>query len=126
MHSKASKKHLLELYHVDSSNLLGKGGFGQVYKAYHKLDGSEIAIKTVGKSGLSKAEISNLCRELDILQKVDHPNITKYFENYEDENFIYICMELMEGGDLHDKHFPDAKISHIMKKLLLALKHCHD
>ena len=45
-------------------------------------------------------EIMLLRRELRILEKLDNPNIAKYFENYEDEFFIYICMELCQGGDL--------------------------
>jgi len=32
--------------------------------------------------------------------QVDHPNIVKYYETYEDNFFIYLCMELMEGGVL--------------------------
>lgn len=42
----------------------------------------------------------SLHRELSILSKLDHANIAKYFENYEDEDFLYICMELCQGGDL--------------------------
>ena len=60
------------------------------------------------------------------MQKLDHPNISKYYENYEDANFIYICMELMEGGDLEGKILQEAMISNYFKKLLLALKHCHE
>ena len=29
--------------------------------------------------------------------------ISQYLENYEDEHFLYVCMELCEGGDLHEK-----------------------
>ena len=39
-------------------------------------------------------------KELIALAKVDHPNIVKYYETYEDNFFIYLCMELMEGGVL--------------------------
>ena len=36
-------------------------------------------------------------------------------------------MELMEGGDLECKPLmPEAKVSHIFKKLLLAVRHCHE
>ena len=37
------------------------------------------------------------------MQQVDHPNIVKYYETYEDKKFIYLCMELMTGGELIDK-----------------------
>jgi calcium-dependent protein kinase len=105
VHSQATKQHLLNQYKI--SNMLGKGAFGEVYKATHLIDGSQIAIKTIKKSGMSRFEIVELCNELAILQKLDHPNISKYFENYEDANFIYICMELLEGGDLVNKDFEE-------------------
>lgn len=75
---------------------------------------------------MSASEAQNLCNELNILQKVDHPNIAKYFENYEDSNFIYVCMELIDGGDLDESKLSEAKLAIIMKKILFALKHCHE
>ena len=35
-----------------------------------------------------------------MLKKVDHPNIVKYFETYENEAFLYLVMELCAGGEL--------------------------
>ena len=72
-----------------------------------------------------------LYRELKILSKLDSPNIAKYFENYEDENYIYICMELCDGGDLdtyvQDKKRPlyENEIAKLLPPLLGALSHCH-
>ena len=34
--------------------------------------------------------------------QLDHPNIVKYFETYDDERYIYLCMELLTGGELID------------------------
>ena len=124
VHSKATKDHLLNQYYI--GEMIGKGEFGEVYKATHRLDGSQIAIKTIKKHGMSKFEIAKAVNEIDTLQKLDHPNISKYFENYEDSNFLYICMELVEGGDLKDKNLQEIQVAPIFKKLVLALKHCHE
>ena len=100
--SRASKTHLVDQYEVDTRNPLGKGGYGKVYRAINKKDKNiKIAVKTVKKSLYNSNDLESLHRELEILSKVDNPNIVKYFENYEDENYIYICQELCEGGDLH-------------------------
>ena len=41
--------------------------------------------------------------EVDILHKLDHPHIAKYFETYDEPNYIYMVMELLPGGELYDK-----------------------
>jgi serine/threonine protein kinase len=38
--------------------------------------------------------------EIDILKLVDHPNIVKLYDVYDDENYIYLVMELLEGGEV--------------------------
>ena len=40
--------------------------------------------------------------ELTILKQLDHPNIVKVFEFYEDDDNIYIIEELCKGGELFD------------------------
>ena len=32
-----------------------------------------------------------------ILNKLDHPNIVKYFETYDDNKYIYLVMEYVKG-----------------------------
>jgi calcium-dependent protein kinase len=39
-------------------------------------------------------------QEVDILTKLDHPNIVKYYETYDDEKYIYLVMEYIGGGEL--------------------------
>jgi calcium-dependent protein kinase len=38
-----------------------------------------------------------------ILQTLDHPNIVKYYETYDDVKYIYLVMELCSGGELFEK-----------------------
>lgn len=52
---------------------------------------------------MSKEEIDALHDEVAILQNLDHPNIVKYCETYDDVKFIYLVMELCPGGELFDK-----------------------
>jgi calcium-dependent protein kinase len=33
---------------------------------------------------------------------LDHPNIVKYYETYDDDNYIYMVMEYCSGGELFD------------------------
>jgi serine/threonine protein kinase len=41
-----------------------------------------------------------LQNEIDILKQVDHPNIVKFYDIYEDEKYMYIVMELLGGGEV--------------------------
>ena len=38
-----------------------------------------------------------------ILSTLDHPNIVKYYETYEDQKYLYLVMELCSGGELMEK-----------------------
>lgn len=45
----------------------------------------------------------NLTNEINIMKSLDHPNVIKLYEVYEDINYLYLVMELLEGGELFDK-----------------------
>lgn len=49
---------------------------------------------------LNEDEILSLQNEIHILTHVDHPNIVKLFEVYEDSNSYFLVMELMTGGEV--------------------------
>jgi calcium-dependent protein kinase len=49
---------------------------------------------------MSEEDLLGLKREVAIMSQVDHPNIVKYFETYDDKKYIYLCMELCSGGEL--------------------------
>ena len=61
---------------------------------------------------------------------VDHPNIIKLFETFEDTRFIYLVMELCQGGELFDRiiaegHFTEAQGAQIMKQILRCIFYLH-
>ena len=41
--------------------------------------------------------------EINILKKLDHPNIIKLYEIFEDKNRYYLIQELCKGGELFDE-----------------------
>lgn len=97
--SKANINNLKATYNIDK--VLGAGSFGKVYLAENKKDPSiQIAIKVIKKTGLDEDDLNSLRREVQILQEVDHPNIVKYFETYDDKKHLYLCTELCTGGEL--------------------------
>mgnify|MGYP001808098230 FL=1 len=65
-----------------------------------------------------------------MLRSCDHPNIIKLYEIYESGDYIYLVMELLEGGELFDliletPTFTESKIALIMFKIFDALEYLH-
>ena len=42
-------------------------------------------------------------QEINILQKLDHPNVLKLYEYFEDDKNVYLVTEICRGGELFDK-----------------------
>jgi calcium-dependent protein kinase len=82
-------------------NIIGNGGFGKVrlFKDRNCQD-MKYAIKTVKKDFLNMHGIESLIKEVEILTGLDHPNIVKYFETYEDDHYLHIVMEFIPGDNL--------------------------
>ena len=113
--------------------ILGSGAFGKV-RLYvdRQCKSMRYAIKTLKKDFFNKHNLESLEREVDILRSLDHPNIVKYFETYEDEHFIHIVMEYIPGDNLfkvitNKKYFKftEKEICQIITCLLKAVLFLH-
>lgn len=71
-----------------------------------------------------------MIEEFLMLKKLDHPNIIKMYESYEDDQSFYIIMDLCEGGTLFDYVTEKGNLSEeeanlVMQKLLSCMKYCN-
>ena len=114
-------------------SILGSGGFGKVslFKD-KKCPTLKYAIKTIKKDFFNKHAIKSMIREVEILRKLDHPNIVNYFETYEDEHYLRIVMEYVPGENLlkliskkADKDFSESDICQILLVLLNTVQFLH-
>jgi len=96
IYSGADVKKNFELIYV-----LGTGAFGKV-RLYRDRTNKELlyAIKTLKKEGISKTQYELIQSEINILSKLDHPNVVKYFGTFEDDFYLHIMMEYLQGHDL--------------------------
>jgi calcium-dependent protein kinase len=112
--------------------VLGVGSYGKVFLSENRADNShKVAIKVLNKQRL-KNNIEVIKDEVRILTQLDHPNIVKYYDTYEDDKFLYLVMEYCSGGELFEKItksktqvFNESEAAEIMKKLFRAVNHCH-
>ena len=112
---------------------LGSGAFADVVLCLHKPTNTHRAVKLIHKAGLAKSQKDPIymLKEIQILKNLDHPNILKCFEIFEDELKYYVSTEYCPAGDLFGeicklKKFTEAQASNIMFQLLSALIYCHD
>ena len=111
---------------------LGSGSFGKVYLAEHKVTHQKRAIKELEKSLVDVgSEQSKFFLEVEILSKLDHPNILKVYELFEDTRRYYMVTEACEKGELFDyliqsKRLTEHVTAHIMYQLFSAVCFCHE
>ena len=91
-------KSFRENYELQSK--ISKGTFATVWKGIDRRTEKSIAVKAVNRANLSQKDDSAVLNEVSILQSLDHPNILRIFEFYEETDFFFIPMELVLGGDV--------------------------
>ena len=94
-------RNIKETYKIEGT--IGKGSFATVKKAKHRATGVKYAVKVMAKKKMAEEDIKALETEIEILKQVDHPNVVKLIDVFEDERHYCIVMELMEGGELFEE-----------------------
>lgn len=70
---------------------LGKGAYGTVFLAKLKDTGNIRAIKQIKRSSVRVP--ATFTNEIEILKRLDHPNIIKIYETFEDKDNYYVITE---------------------------------
>lgn len=111
---------------------LGSGGFGKVRLFRDKnIPEMKYAIKTLKKNYFNLHAIDSIIREVSIVMQLDHPNIVKYFETFEDEHYIHLVMEFIPGENLfclmcnNKRKITESDMNSISKYLLKAVGFLH-
>jgi calcium-dependent protein kinase len=112
---------------------LGSGSFAQVMLCLHLPTHTQRAVKIIKKASICTSQQDSvfILKEFKILRELDHPNIVRCFEVFEDDNCCYISTEYCPAGDLFSeiiklKKFQESQASEIIKQVLSALVYCHE
>jgi len=70
--------------------VLGEGAFGEVRLCTHRESGEKRAVKVLRKDAMDEEETKAMQNEINILRDLDHPNIVKIYEYFEDAKRFYI------------------------------------
>mmetsp|Transcript_44078 Transcript_44078/g.136584 ORF Transcript_44078/g.136584 Transcript_44078/m.136584 type:complete len:610 (-) Transcript_44078:310-2139(-) len=131
-------KSLRAVYDVDDE-ALGEGRYSRVFGATHRATGARRAVKTADKQGVWTQYVDLgmecpgrlACHEAEILKRLDHPNVIRILEVYEEKNSVHLVLELCEGGDVLERilvsngRLPESDIATLFAQMLFAVSHLH-
>ncbi|KAJ5074020.1 serine/threonine-protein kinase brsk2 [Anaeramoeba ignava] len=112
---------------------LGTGSTGKVKLAINTETEKQVAVKIMPKKlvfATEKARI-NAQKEIAVLKLLNHPSVLKVFDVFESDEYLFMVMEYMPGGELFDflvnQEFISTKQSLIFfQQLIYALEYCHN
>ena len=85
----------------DYLSIIGRGGFGKVWKVCHKQTKVLYAMKEMNKAKIiDKKSDKSVKSERDLLSKLNHPFIINMHFSFQDSDNLYLVMDLLTGGDL--------------------------
>lgn len=90
-----------EKYQIHPQLSLGHGIAGQVHQCIHLATSQICAVKTMNKSQIRRKD--RIRREISFLKELDHPNIIKMYDVFQDEHQVRIVTEICHGGELFDE-----------------------
>ena len=116
--------------------LLGEGSFGKAFLCSKDSPDSLCVIKQIVIEEMSESDKKDVFNEANILAKLDHQNIIKFYEVFDSKkpkHTLNIVTEYADGGDLSEKiksqgktPFKETEILDYFTQICLALKHIHD
>ena len=116
----------------DLKEVIGKGKFGVVNLGIHKKTQQQVAVKIINKDSIKTLEDKELVRiEIGILKLCHHPNVVRLLDHLENEDYIFIVTEYIEGGTLgqyfkkKNFNFSERQASSIMSQIASGVKYLH-
>ena len=123
----------LEVFFVDGEAVFSDGLLWNsiVKLATDKETGVNVAIKIIEKKNVGDAYKKNLQTETEILRKVQHANIIKLIEMYDTDEYLFLVMELVVGGELFDRivekgAYSEAEASTLVRHIVKAILYLHE
>jgi len=111
---------------------IGKGGMGAVYLARDSRNQQLVAVKALPPKRAKAEErlLARFRREMEICQRVTHPNVARTFEVGVDDDVHYIAMEYIPGKNLYklvseEGPLPVARAARLFYEVCLGLEHAH-
>lgn len=126
-----SRQNCLEEFAV--GKLIGTGAYASVKSAVLKSDGKKVALKTYEKYRLTDpSKKKNVGREIEILKKLEHPNVVRIFDVIETPKQLHLVLEFVPGGSLgamlkkrQNRRLEEFECKGLFRQLVAAIEYIH-
>ena len=125
-----------EKYNIDDERIIGTGCYATVTECIERSSGQTYAVKSIRKSYAALKD-TDIRREVDLLREMEHDNIVRLVDVYEDEEYLHLVTDRFTGGELYDRIiekkkisgtagcFPENEAAVILQQVLRALSYLH-
>jgi len=124
----ASSNSVTDNYEIGEE--IGRGAFSIVKSAKNRKTGRIWAVKFIDKKFVDRSDLMLLAREIDIMKKVDHPNVLRLNEVYETADQLALVMQLVTGGELFYKivekgNYSERDAANIVIQMIKGVTYLH-
>lgn len=111
--------------------MIGRGGFGEVWKVQRKGTKNMFALKQMNKAKIiKKNSVASILNERELLAQLKHPFIINMHYAFQDKCHLYIVTDLIEGGDLRyhmrtRKKFTESEAKFLIAGSVAGLEYMH-
>jgi protein kinase A len=111
--------------------VIGKGGFGKVWKVEHRKTKQPFAMKEMSKARiLAKRSVNSVMNEKKLLTMLKHPFLVNMQSAFQDNTTLFLAMDIMPGGDLRfhigrQKRFSEAQTKFFVACIVTGLEFIH-
>lgn len=126
------KRQKLSVRDFQSLSIIGKGAYGEVRLCRHIETGEIVAMKKMKKAEMiNKNQAKHIKAERDVLAKADNLWIVQLKFSFQDDQFLYLCMEYLPGGDLmtllmRRDVLPEAEARFYISEIVSAVNSVHE
>lgn len=127
-HEREPKK---EDFEALTTNNIGAGGFGKVYKVRHKVSQNVYAVKIISKQKILEGKLCDQMKlEVRIMYSLNHEHIIKLYNHFEDDEYFYLVLEYAPKGQLYDKlrvvgRLTESDAAQYMREVISAVQYLH-
>jgi calcium-dependent protein kinase len=117
-------------YVVEKSKVVGSGYSGPVRPGVSLLTGKRVAVKSFNKKILTAKRLAFLRNEVAVYLLLDHPNVTRLLDVYEDKQSVHLVMEFCSGKELYHRlvkksRYSEKDAAKTTYEMLLAINYLH-
>ena len=128
---KQIQKHTLNKNNFKFLYVIGKGGFGRVWKIQSKKTNIKYALKEMSKLKIiDKKSEKSINSEREFLSKLNHSFIVNMHYAFQDRDNLYLVMDLLNGGDLRYhisryRKFSEEQTRFFIANIIYAIEYIH-